>query len=265
MVATIVAAADKLRIPRAAPDGSERVSGHSLRATGSHGLARVGLDLWAIQLLGRWGSDVVRPYVQEAHLSRSTEWARRALLSPSLDQVVAKAAPAVARAKARGAKLVDAVTQTCRDVATSTDAPATPADEVADQLVAPVLESLRDVEFAPPSVERVAASAGTDQQLAQEEQQSAVIAFNSARGVAHRVLYASLEGNADLDTAACGWRFGKASGVTFPDASSIKGDYRSLCGRCFPRWRALRKRLGASPGEAPSTESVGGGAARASA
>ena len=41
-------------------DGSERLSGHSLRVTGAQGLARLGVDLWAIQLIGRWGSEKVK-------------------------------------------------------------------------------------------------------------------------------------------------------------------------------------------------------------
>ena len=69
MAKTIVQAAIKLGIPLAAPDESERVSGHSLRVTGAQGLARLGWDLWAIQLHGRWQSDVVKHYVREAHLS----------------------------------------------------------------------------------------------------------------------------------------------------------------------------------------------------
>merc|ERR1712085_226856 len=44
MVATIVAAAKLLKVPLAAPDGSARVSGHSLRVSGAQGLAKAGLD-----------------------------------------------------------------------------------------------------------------------------------------------------------------------------------------------------------------------------
>ena len=67
MVETIRAAARHLRV-QDAPDGSERITGHSLRPTGAQGLCRQGWSLWAIQLLGRWGSEVVRSYLRLAPL-----------------------------------------------------------------------------------------------------------------------------------------------------------------------------------------------------
>ena len=55
MVLVILAAADHLGIAHASPDAYERVSGHSLRPTGAQGLARMGVDSYVIELLGRWG------------------------------------------------------------------------------------------------------------------------------------------------------------------------------------------------------------------
>ena len=59
--------------------------GHSLRVTGAQGLARLGLDLWAIQLFGRWDTEAVQGYVrlvslehtalQTTHAARSRELA----------------------------------------------------------------------------------------------------------------------------------------------------------------------------------------------
>ena len=65
----ILEAARLLGVPHAAPDGSERVSGHSLRVTGAQGLVLRGWDLWTVQLHGRWGSDVVKRYVRESPLT----------------------------------------------------------------------------------------------------------------------------------------------------------------------------------------------------
>ena len=65
---TVVEAARRLGVPERAPDGTERVSGHSLRCTGAQGLASLGWHLWKIQLMGRWGSDVVKEYLREAPL-----------------------------------------------------------------------------------------------------------------------------------------------------------------------------------------------------
>ena len=72
MCDTIIHAAGLLRVPLVSADGSERVTGHSLRSTGAQGLAGRGLDPWAIQLLGRWGSDAVRLYLREAEQEGAT-------------------------------------------------------------------------------------------------------------------------------------------------------------------------------------------------
>ena len=55
MSATLVEAAKFLGVPLESPDGSEVISGHTLRVTGAQGLTRLGLELWAVQLFGRWG------------------------------------------------------------------------------------------------------------------------------------------------------------------------------------------------------------------
>ena len=93
MTQTIVTAASKLHVPLAAPDGSARISGHSLRVTGAQGLARLGVDTWAIQLLGRWGSSTVLAYIKEVPLELSASWARRAAQRLALDQVLPSASP----------------------------------------------------------------------------------------------------------------------------------------------------------------------------
>jgi len=84
IVATIEHAAMLLRVPRTSPDGTRRISGHTLRPTGAQGLTRLGLDLWTVQLLGRWGSSVVQQYVAEASTTREAAHARRHLLARSL-------------------------------------------------------------------------------------------------------------------------------------------------------------------------------------
>ena len=56
MVRTILEGAHQLGIPPADPEGTTRISGHSLRVGGAQGLTRLGFPLWAVQLLGRWGA-----------------------------------------------------------------------------------------------------------------------------------------------------------------------------------------------------------------
>ena len=92
MVDTIVEAAVRLGSARSSADGSERVSGHSLRVTGAQGLTAAGLDTWAVQLLGRWGSDTVLSYIRSVPLQKSTEWAK-VLVRKSLDEKLKEEAP----------------------------------------------------------------------------------------------------------------------------------------------------------------------------
>ena len=68
MASTFVAAARYLGLPIESLDGGEAITGHTLRVTGAQGLSRLGLDLYAIQLMGRWGSDAVRLYVRAVPL-----------------------------------------------------------------------------------------------------------------------------------------------------------------------------------------------------
>ena len=88
MVQTIVEAARRLGVPRATPDASARISGHSLRVTGAQGLAKAGVDVWAIQLLGRWGSSAVLGYIREVPLELSATLVARAARTMTLDEVV---------------------------------------------------------------------------------------------------------------------------------------------------------------------------------
>ena len=92
VASTLEAAAEKLAVPKATPDGSERISGHTLRVTGAQGMARCGIDVWAIQLLGRWGSAAVMKYVREAQLEAAASWASKAAASLSLGAKVTQAA-----------------------------------------------------------------------------------------------------------------------------------------------------------------------------
>ena len=80
-VRTIEHAAVLLDVPLKTLDGKFRISGHSLRPTGAQGLSRMGLDTWAIQMLGRWGSAAVLTYIRDAAASPEAAIGRRGVLS----------------------------------------------------------------------------------------------------------------------------------------------------------------------------------------
>ena len=69
--ATVEAIASKLGLPLRTQTGAPRFTGHSFRATGAVYMASSGIDIWRIQLHGRWGSAAVLRYVKLAPLSSS--------------------------------------------------------------------------------------------------------------------------------------------------------------------------------------------------
>ena len=94
MTRTIELSATALGVDLAAPDGSERISGHSLRVTGAQGLLAYGWHLWAIQLMGRWGSETIRKYLRESPLQyhpgvRSASSSSASLVTQDLGSLIA--------------------------------------------------------------------------------------------------------------------------------------------------------------------------------
>ena len=61
---TVMAIAGALGLPLHTQTGAPRYSGHSFRATGAMYLAASGIDVWRIQLHGRWGSNAVLRYIR---------------------------------------------------------------------------------------------------------------------------------------------------------------------------------------------------------
>ena len=93
---TIKCAAQLLGTPLANSDGTQRITGHSLRTTGAQGLARLGLDVFSIELLGRWGSSCVRGYVRDASVTSAAARARSLTMTQAMDKLLAETAGAAA-------------------------------------------------------------------------------------------------------------------------------------------------------------------------
>jgi len=217
MVATIVDAARRLRVPLASPDQSARISGHSLRVTGAQGLARAGLDVWAIQLLGRWGSAAVLGYIREVPLELAATWAAKAARAMTLEDVMrqrslgpASVGPAAALAAAASSSSTRSSTHVL----------------VPEALVEPLSEAIAAVE-----VEALALSASSFVQ--------------SPSGRWHRLSHCRGPGNFSPGgwTAACGWDYtGPSVNITVEIPTALC--HKWFCARCFPE---LRARLKAGP------------------
>ena len=75
-------------LTRPDPQGQllHRVNEHVCRVSGSQFLTRLGYPLETVQLIGRWGSDAVRRYVQEAPLSCASGSSARPCISKTPTQ-----------------------------------------------------------------------------------------------------------------------------------------------------------------------------------
>jgi len=60
--------ARRLGLPLSHPNGARIYSGHSARVTGARHLAATNVELWRIQLFGRWGSQIFMHYLQDTPL-----------------------------------------------------------------------------------------------------------------------------------------------------------------------------------------------------
>ena len=205
MAKTIVHAAHKLNVPLAAPDGSERVSGHSLRVTGAQGLARLGWDLWAIQLHGRWQSDVVKHYVRDAHLS--TGVGGGGLEDPLTLELVVQ----------RVIQKLGGLPQVGSGGAPVESHPALPHPEQ--------LRCILEAEMPTASVEP---------QLLPE-----LLVLHTGSGIYHR------RPERSSVRTACGWGFAESGvAVEVPDSAAGPQGWFQLCCRCWPEARAAAKSRG---------------------
>ena len=72
--------------PGPAGDEWDRFGEHVLRVSGAQMMARAGLELFVIQLIGRWASDAIARYVQEAHL-----WGKKNIANDVVKGLVSEA------------------------------------------------------------------------------------------------------------------------------------------------------------------------------
>ena len=202
MASTFEAVARFLGLPTVSLDGSEVISGHSLRVTGAQGLSRLGLDLWAIQLLGRWGSDAVRIYVRAVPLEAAARQAARAARRRhDLEDVVVAAT-------ATGSSPVKAIQKLAADAAPRW-APTIAA------LVEPLEVEVESAEPLPPKPVWV-----------RNESKHATSGFFHAVSL-------RLEGLQMWEyKARCGWRFGAIPTVAVGVQPPTVRHWEIVCSRC---------------------------------
>ena len=226
MADTVVEAARLLGVPREAPDGSERVTGHSLRVTGAQGLAQRGWDLWTIQLHGRWGSDVIKRYVRDSPLMAVTS-GRRPSGAGGLDLEA----------------VIDAVVSRL-----------SPCDRVEPGTVRTAV-CIRPCAGQPPLAE-IASRLDAERSVRTEPEPLAWrFVLNTRSGTYHRRVAVG------VSNAACGWSFGNWPHALVPDAEAGPMSHAQLCSRCWPSLLASAKSSGVLQVlVAPSSSSSSGSA-----
>ena len=78
-----------LGVPTHAPNGASLVTGHVPRATGAIFFAENGVEVWRIQLLGRWGSGAIKLYIKDAPVKAMSKIVLEALANQDLHEVSA--------------------------------------------------------------------------------------------------------------------------------------------------------------------------------
>ena len=96
---TFEAIAQKLKLKLVGPTGLRLFTGHSARATGAVHMARTQIELWRIQLFGRWGSEIFKQYVRDAPLEQLHGLAQEVSLKASLASARAELSAILAATK----------------------------------------------------------------------------------------------------------------------------------------------------------------------
>jgi len=224
-----------LGTPLVSEDGTSRVSGHTLRPTGAQGLTRMGLDIWAVQLLGRWGSSVVQRYVRDAATGTEAARARTVFLSRSLASLSADAAAQCDRAdlrsyaSAEAAAALERLTPTLSEQVKACLLPdllsALTSSRVPGSVKAPSSSSsssssssdFRDIDSDAEPAAGAARQADAQPDLPPPACPSDFV--SSARsGRRHKVLIGPSSSLSPWTwVCACGWKFGRVSGARFPE------------------------------------------------
>ena len=76
--------ARRLGIPTEHQNGARAFTGHTARVSGARHMASSHIELWRIQLFGRWGSEVFLHYIQDTPLSQLHSLAQEASAAHSL-------------------------------------------------------------------------------------------------------------------------------------------------------------------------------------
>jgi hypothetical protein len=187
-------------------DDTEDIAEHAMRVSGAQLLARSGVELYIIQLYGRWGSSVIERYVQEAPLSRSTTLAARVLAG-------LRNTPLAQLPIGIGDALHPAPSGSSTALGDAAAAPIAPTTSCTESAPKPV--STQDTGILPPT------------SIGDVRQYSRTVIVSKLR-LQHLEKF-DLEGvNSTLWSTKCGWRFGSSEFTRLKLSKNL-----AICDKCF--------------------------------
>ena len=264
--ACILEAAKRTHQPTSNADGTLRVSGHSLRASGAQHLSRLGTDLLSVQLLGRWGSNALLSYIREASVGPEAARARSRQLSINVRDLTTAAAAAtlpppsapdfkeevqtwftewfraagrehraslveevteaVARASSRRSRCASTSSSSSSSSSSTSPPPPAPAAEPEGELAEELGELLEEGLTARPAEEELGLAA-----VAPVLRESSCLVFVS-HDKFERVHQVRAGPPLDPPTwrTLCSWRFGLSRHARLPKASDVRCDRCSSMG-----------------------------------
>ena len=235
VVDTLKRAAELLKVPLISADGRTRISGHSLRPTGAQGLAHLGLDLWSIQLLGRWGSQAVQLYVRDASVALAAAKARHAMMSWNLSRMTdeLRAVTLEDKAELTEDKLRQLITEWAPEALRAERSSI--LAELQAHLIAEDAADSPSSDSSATSSETEAACKRVDLEVRAAPIPTIPREVSSRKDAKRHLVDAGPPEVLDPArwVAVCGWRFGMAGRAESPDASH---PLCALCLRRAPAW-----------------------------
>lgn len=225
--ATVQAIAADLKLPLETPTGAPLYSGHSFRVTGAQFLAGCGIDVWRIQLHGRWGSAAVLRYI------------RLAPLAPTL---------ALEAALGRDLRQVQKAITAARAELEATEGGTAQLQKQLDEAIGPGSPMAQDV-LGRPDVRQVIQRKAPRSREPEPGERLVASTQRNSRGTkwhAVRTPASSAEQGAGMadatsfvrpgEVTVCGWRVPPGAGAQYrPAAQVLEAGRAALCTLCFGR------------------------------
>ena len=250
VVRTIERVAERLQVPVTNDSGGRIFGEHSMRVSGAVHLTHIGIELYLLQILFRWKSELVLRYAGEAPLGKLTQKYIAGQANRTLEQVESTIFQ----------KVADMVTQQMDSRLRSISGDPPLEVEMLDkpeegthtslttevQKVEMTVTALRQeiIDLSAEMAANVVEMTKIKEELRDRPSSGDIVGSGlicSDFGVVHKVLIKSASVNTTLWRCKCGWKFGTS---VYEDVSTIPDNPNFVCGTCLPEEKeAARLRM----------------------